>query len=118
MTEKVLATFRIEASDWESFKNAAMAEGSNASEIMKEFVRWYLAGNRLESPTVITPTNLDNSVPERLDSLEQRLDKVANISLDETITRCIDERIAASLDEVRSQFEAQLEELRGKLKAR
>lgn len=96
---KTLATFRIEEEDWESFKEAASAEGCTASDIFKGFVQWFLEGNRLNvlAPKVDKPTSshLDKSLEERIDKLE----------------RSIDERIAASLDSLRSQL---LEELRGK----
>lgn len=117
MTEKTLATFRIDPSEWDNFKGAAMAVGSNASALLTEFVHWFVAGNRL-SPTVVTPdptpTHLDNSVQKRLDGLEEYIDKLP-ASLDELIDQRIEERLASSLGEMRSH----LEELqRGKSKAR
>lgn len=102
MADKTLATFRIDPEEWEAFKNAATSQGSNASALLTEFVRWYLAGNRLDVATVPTPSHLDTSLQQRLDTIEQSLDEL------------IDKRIEARLDAVRSQ----LEELRGKLKAR
>lgn len=100
MADKTLATFRIDPQDWEAFKSLASTEGSNASTLLLEFVRWRLAGNQIShpDPTPDSTTHLDN-----LD------DKI-----DERIAARLDTVIDKKLDELRSQIDS----LRGKLKAR
>lgn len=143
MADKTLATFRIDPQEWETFKNAASAEGTNASAVFTEFVRWYNSGNRLGTSTATTPTNLDNTVGNRLDIIEQRLDTVMTNHLDtefnERLEICIDKvlddrglkpenlkeqleehtaYLATGLNATISELSKQLEELRGKSKAR
>lgn len=143
MADKTLATFRIDPQEWETFKNAASAEGTNASAVFTEFVRWYNSGNRLGNSTAFADTNLDKTIDKRLDIIEQRLDTVTTNHLDtvmnERLEICIDkvlddrglkpEIIALQLEEhtaylatglnaTLSELSKQLEELRGKLKAR
>lgn len=128
MADKILATFRIDPSEWEAFKNAATASGTNASALLIEFVRTY-PHKSVESPPKTTDSHLDttenNCIDDsspRLDSIEARLDKIEDSSLDNVVSDLVEKRLEAYLDkridEVRSQFEAQLEALRGKLKAR
>ncbi|MBD0261180.1 MAG: hypothetical protein ICV78_00245 [Tolypothrix sp. Co-bin9] len=155
MTDKTLATFRIDPQEWEQFKNAVSIERTNASAVLLEFVRWYSAGNRLNTSArgagtnldtslahnldTVTSNNLDRVIDERLDNMEQRLDTVTSNNLD----RVIDERLDKMLDErglkpeiIKERLEeqyaelaiglnsnlcelrSQLEELRGKSKAR
>ncbi|AFY51376.1 MULTISPECIES: hypothetical protein [Nostocaceae] len=117
MADKTLATFRIDSEEWESFKNLASSESSNASALLTEFVRWYLAGNRFNTPTSHTPTHLDTSLEQRIDNIEQRLDKVTTNNLD-NIDEFIDKRIEDNLATRLDKLQSQLEELRGKSKAR
>lgn len=114
---KILATFRIDPEEWEAFKTMAAADGSNASSLLMGFVRSYLSGNKPNTNAISTPTSLDTSWSSRLDTIESRLDDVNNINLD-NLASLIDKRIDTRLDEMRSHLESQLEELRGKLKAR
>ncbi|MEH2214662.1 hypothetical protein [Nostoc sp.] len=85
-----LATFRIEPEKWEAFKSLVTNQGTSASAVLDEFIDKCLAERRIASD-VSTPVG-DNS----------------------NLINFIDKRIEESLVEVRSQ----LEELRGKLKAR
>lgn len=105
--DKTLATFRIDPLVWEAFKNMAAASGSNASAILTEFVRSYVAPNS-QSPTPNPqPLHLDN-----LDGIiDERLDKRG--LKPEIIKEQLEEH-TATLNELRSQ----LEELRGKSVAR
>ncbi|MGI2909369.1 hypothetical protein [Tolypothrix sp. VBCCA 56010] len=143
MADKTLATFRIDPQEWETFKNAASAEGTNASAVFTEFVRWYNSGNRLGNSTAFADTNLDKTIDKRLDIIEQRLDTVTTNHLDtefnERLEICIDKvlddrglkpeiikeqleeqyvELATGLNATLSELSKQLEELRGKLKAR
>ncbi|MBN3875148.1 MULTISPECIES: hypothetical protein [unclassified Nostoc] len=88
MADKILATFRIDPDKWESFKALTTSNGSTASAVLLQFVDNCLDANQIPS-------------------------KSAHASLD-NIEALIDKRIEESLAEVRSQ----LEELRGKSKAR
>ena len=92
-TDKTLATFRIDPQEWEAFKNIASAEGSSASALLIEFVRWHSNGNRINADTTLSA----DAKPTHLPNLDDK----------------IDERIDCRLGELRIQ----LEELRGKLKA-
>lgn len=93
-----LATFRIEPEKWEAFKSLAANQGTSASAMLNDFIDQCLAEGRIN------------------------FDAPAAVGNDANLINFIDARIDASLttrlDEMRSQFEAQLEELRGKLKAR
>lgn len=111
MADKTLATFRIDPQEWETFKNTASAEGTNASAVFTEFVRWYNSGNRLGNSTAFADTNLDKTIDKRLDIIEQRLD---DRGLKPEIIKEQLEEHSATLNELRSQ----LEELRGKSIAR
>lgn len=104
MKDKVLATFRLEPEKWESFKALAASHDSNASAILIQFIETCLDTNQLPSQT--PPTQTPSTDTTHLDNLEEMIDK----------------RIDKRLDELRlqleQQFQTQLEELRGKSKAR
>lgn len=116
MADKTLATFRIDPQEWEAFKNMAVASGSNASAVLTEFVRSYLAPNS-QSPTPNPqPLHLDTAIDERLDKvLDDRGLKP------EIIKEQLEQHtayLASGLNATISELRSQLEELRGKLKAR
>lgn len=97
MAEKTLGTFRIEPEKWERFKALASSSGTSASAVILQFI-----DNCLDSNNILSTTEGNAN----LDNLESLIDAR------------IDASLATRLDEMRSQFEAQLEELRGKSKAR
>ncbi|MEH2047521.1 GIY-YIG nuclease family protein [Nostoc sp.] len=101
-----LATFRIEPEKWKAFKSLATNQGTNASAVLNEFIDKCLAERRIPSDVstlVGDDSNLINLIDKRIeDSIEALIDKR------------IENSLAVSLGEVRSQ----LEELRGKSKAR
>lgn len=111
MADKTLATFRIDPQEWEAFKNMAAASGSNASAVLTEFVRSYLAPNS-QSPHL---DNLDTAIDERLDKvLDDRGLKP------EIIKEQLEQHtayLASGLNATMSELRSQLEELRGKLPA-
>lgn len=73
MSQK-LATFKIDEDLWEAFKAVALEENQSASEMLKEFVKWVLAGNRLSSTK--TPDELENRIDALIEKkLTERLGK-------------------------------------------
>ncbi|MEH2282786.1 MAG: hypothetical protein V7K90_15895 [Nostoc sp.] len=126
MADKTLATFRIEPEEWESFKALATGSNSTASAILLRFIKSCLDAKQILSTSSTLNTNysldsiealVDKRIKLSIDSIEALVDKRIEVNLD-NIEVLIDKRIEASLAEVRSQLEAQLEELRGKSKAR
>lgn len=118
MADKTLATFRIDPQEWEAFKNMAAASGSNASAVLTEFVRSYLAPNSQSptpSPQPLHLDNLDTAIDERLDKvLDDRGLKP------EIIKEQLEQHtayLASGLNATMSELRSQLEELRGKLPA-
>lgn len=118
MADKTLATFRIDHQEWEAFKNMAAASGSNASAVLTEFVRSYLAPNSqcpTPNPQPLHLDNLDTAINERLDKvLDDRGLKP------EIIKEQLEEHtayLASGLNATMSELRLQLEELRGKLPA-
>ncbi|MEH1889547.1 MAG: hypothetical protein V7K92_08815 [Nostoc sp.] len=105
MADKILATFRIEPEKWELFKALATSNGSTASAAFLQFVDNCLDAKKIPSAS---------SAHISSDSIEALIDKRIEDSIEALIDKRIENSLAASLGEVRSQ----LEELRGKLKAR
>lgn len=69
-----LATFRVEEDIWEAFLVATKEEGASASSALLEFVKWYVAGNRLAKPEVVSDSDIEQIVDNRIASLESQLD--------------------------------------------
>ena len=112
MTDKFLATFRIDQEEWKDFMAQAKAEGKSASAVLVDFIRWYRSGNRISADTK-SSTHLDDidkiidcRLEARIQAQSQLPDNLDSI-LDERDRR-IELRIAQILDE-------KLEELQGNL---
>ncbi|MEH2402260.1 hypothetical protein [Nostoc sp.] len=105
MADKVLATFRIEPEKWELFKALATSNGSTASAAFLQFV-----DNCLDANEILSASSAHISTS----SIEALIDKRIEDSIEALIDKHIEKSLAVSLTEVRSQ----LEELRGKSKAR
>lgn len=105
MKDKTLATFRIEPEQWEAFKEMAANKGTNASAVLNELVSWYLAGNDVNTSS----DHLDRDIDNIANEIDKRIDEKLGD---------IDERIYKRLEEKLEAQQAQIEELRGKLKAR
>jgi hypothetical protein len=122
MADKTLATFRLDPALWEAFKNMAAASGSNASAVLTEFVRSYLAPqpvNESAAPVPNTQLPIPNSQSAYLDNLDGIIDeRLDNRGLKpETIKEQLEEHtsaIATGLNAQISELKEQLEELRGK----
>lgn len=93
MTEKTLATFRLDADLWQAFQDKAKSNDSNASRVLAEFVKRYVNG---ESEPKNIDANLDEKISKRLDVL---LDKKLAKHLDKM------EMIAAKADEANAKAE-------------
>lgn len=93
MTEKTLATFRVDAEQWQAFKAKAAENGVNATSLFLQWIEMYLDGN------------LD-STSQRIDGTAQRIDN----NLDSVLS-CIDER----LDSAISPLQQQIDQLRSEL---
>jgi flagellar biosynthesis/type III secretory pathway protein FliH len=90
MTERTLGTFRIDKAQWEAFQGKAKERGSNASSLITGWIEAYL-DDSIDNGKVSIDTSIDNideridnridtvflSVQERLDKLEQELEKFA-----------------------------------------
>lgn len=70
MSDKILATFRIDRIKWEQFKSKTGDVGSTASAMLLDFINWYLAGNELPKRGETYPYPASN-----LDNIENCLDK-------------------------------------------
>ena len=93
MTERTLGTFRIDKAQWEAFQSRAKENGSNASSLILSWIDLYLDGNldSLDKTESCLDNSIDNvdsridkrldeillTVQERLDRLEQELEKFA-----------------------------------------
>lgn len=83
MSNKTLATFRIEENDWLAFKTWAESRGSNASS---ELVKYAL--------TCIGKIKTDNQLP----NLDKAIDSYLDTNLDERIDKLISKRLADGID--------------------
>jgi uncharacterized protein (DUF2342 family) len=83
MSEKTLATFKIDQSQWDEFKEKANKAGSNASAVLKDFIDAYLDGR------------IDPKQDGGVDTL---------MSLDSKIEGCIDRVLGSRFDEVNDRL--------------
>jgi len=72
MSQK-LATFKIEEEDWKAFQEIAEGEGSSASAMLKEFIRWSLAGNRLNKTST---SDIDERIDAKLAPLQAQIEEL------------------------------------------
>lgn len=71
--EKILATFRINFEEWEDFKKACTKSGSYASTVLNDFVRSYIAGNRIDETNTID-ANFQDSLDKLAEFIDNRID--------------------------------------------
>lgn len=77
MTDKTLATFKIETAQWKEFQ----AKAGNASAILKEFITAYLEGriDLKQDGSIDTLASLDGKIEAVLDRvMGGRLDEVTD----------------------------------------
>jgi len=73
MTDKTLATFRVEAEQWQAFKAKAAEDGKNATALLLQWVSMYLDG-KLDVSLDSTQQHLDNNLDNNLDTVLSGLD--------------------------------------------
>ena len=75
MTESTLATFRIDKTKWDAFKN----EARNASNVLNRFIDAYLAGEITlpDVPEVAPVTTIPSNLDSRLSDIEKRLEAMS-----------------------------------------
>lgn len=74
MTDKTLATFRIDPDLWEQFKSQAANNGTNASAALIEFCRDYANGVYIQSSRQSLDEN-EVSIYTNSQDLDERIDK-------------------------------------------
>ena len=97
MSDRILATFRVDPDKWQTFKGKAKAEGSNASAVLIQFVTTYLDGN-IDSN--IDKSNIDRGLDERIEN--------AIAKLRDELTETIDHRLNGQSE----RFSVQIEQLK------
>lgn len=65
MTEDKLATFKIDPEVWNRFKSKAAANKTNASALLKDFIRAYLDGR-------ISPDGVADDVTAKIQAIEAK----------------------------------------------
>lgn len=85
MADKILATFRIDPEEWEDFKKQSSADGSSASAVLIDLVRWYREGNRISRHAENPSFNLDK--------IDARLHNLIDIKLDEIGIKPVDSEL-------------------------
>lgn len=75
MSDKTLATFRLDPELWEAFKLQARKNGQTASDALTDFVKGYVAGTdtRPSQPETSNLDNLDARIDERINPLRAEL---------------------------------------------
>jgi hypothetical protein len=73
MTDKTLATFRIDAKQWQAFKAKAAEADTNATALLLQWVALYL-DNNLDFGLDTIETHLDKNLDNVLSSLDERID--------------------------------------------
>ncbi|MDF5717594.1 MAG: hypothetical protein PUP93_27935 [Rhizonema sp. NSF051] len=69
-----LATFRLDEEVWEAFLMATKEENASASSVLLEFVKWYVAGNRLQKPDLPYSGNIEQIIDERIALLQTKIE--------------------------------------------
>ncbi len=121
MSNKKLATFRIDEEKWLAFQDKAKADGSNASSVLMLFVSGYLDGSidiNLDHP--VKSISLERRIEEYLaNNLEKYLEKHLDIKLDAQVSNAVSTAVPKALDQRQEQLnqtiEAKLEPLTGRL---
>ncbi|MUG97994.1 hypothetical protein F7734_39070 [Scytonema sp. UIC 10036] len=110
--DKFLATFRINQDEWKDFMAQAKAEGSSASAVLVDFIRWYRSGNRIAADTKRSThlDNLDYIIDSRIEARIQ-----AQSQLPFNLDDILDERERNLEWRLTQVLEEKLEELQGNL---
>lgn len=95
MNQKTLATFRIDASQWQAFQQWAKRSGTNASALLVEYIEECLVRPPAKAGKFpLHPTT--NHLDKRIDELDKRL-KLLETSIDQRIEVIIQHQMSASL---------------------
>jgi hypothetical protein len=92
MIQKKLATFRIDADQWDAFQEWAKRSGTNASALLVNYIEQCLVSTPSRSSHF--PDRMNKNLDKRLDSLEQRL-LFLETSLEARIQYLIQQHLAA-----------------------
>lgn len=96
MRQKKLATFRIDADEWEAFQEWARRSGTNASALLVNYIEECLD----RTPTRFSRMPIDritNNLDKRIDRLDERL-TFLETSQEARIQKLIQQHIAAIND--------------------
>ncbi|MUH00358.1 hypothetical protein F7734_52055 [Scytonema sp. UIC 10036] len=127
-----LATFRLEEDIWDAFLAATKEEGVSASSALLEFVKWYVAGNRLAKGealyTGIAPdSKVINNLKDKLrEDIYEKLEVLLRIQqgplcrrikeeLEENLYKSIEEKLDERLDVLESTLYKRIEKLEERL---
>jgi hypothetical protein len=112
MSDKVLATFRIDPDKWEAFKALASERGNNASAMLVEFVEDCVGGNTRPAQTTDTNSKIDERIDERIRDIDNRIDeRIKEAMIDRTAY------LSNSLNGILEKLYERIDELEGKLTA-
>lgn len=94
--DKTLATFRVENQIWEAFKQKSKKQGMNASSVLNQFIKTYVAKDLIKNEEIdisnetITP-HLEQAIEDKINTyLAQHLDKLVAKSLKNCFGKVID----------------------------
>ena len=105
MSDRILATFRVDPERWQAFKGKAKAKGSNASTVLIQFVTAYLDKNIDGN---IDKSNIDRDLDEKI---ENAIAKLRN-ELTETIDNRLNEQsecFANLITELKDNYQSEIE---------
>jgi uncharacterized coiled-coil DUF342 family protein len=89
---KILATFRIEESDWNAFKEWAEKRGNNASSELVGFIESALGRASVQRESI------------SLESLDNRIENCIDKCLDSKLDISIDKRIGTAIESLRDEL--------------
>jgi hypothetical protein len=80
MVKQKLGTFRIDESDWESFRELAKASGTSASAALLAYIQGCLESGKLE---VMPPSDIsiDTRIDEISTDIDKRIDKAVKAAI-------------------------------------
>lgn len=70
MNTRTLATFRIDESQWQAFKEKSASQGSNATAELAKFIQSYIS-NDIQTDI----QRIDDEIYNRISELSERLDQ-------------------------------------------
>jgi chromosome segregation ATPase len=98
MSDKKLATFRIDGEVWEQFQELAKADGSNASKLLIDFVNGYIDRRQSRQSVASDIDSLDiggSNLDTSMDSLDKNQIEQLVVGIVDERTQAIAERMEA-----------------------